>query len=284
VTSKGRNSAAFLAILVAATAAVASGAVPEGDAAPARSSSAPVEAAAAGRTVDEPSGTRPTGVTRIQGRALEGRRTPVVGASVAVRDQDGSGVLYLTSTDARGYVRAMDLPDGTYTVTFRKPGYGVVIKSDVEVRSPLRPVLEVKMEAGARSADPVVAAAAGDPVRFEGRAVDAAGRPVPDVVLRLVRSDGRLDPRGARTAPDGGFAIPDLAVGRWDAEIRGVGFLPVRTPVDADRSLDVTLRLIPQPADYEATALDLMPPETPIAPPALPPADEAGASSGEDPS
>lgn len=216
----------------------------------------------------EESGNGPAGVTRIQGRALEGRRTPVVGASVTVRDQDGAGIVYLTSTDAKGYVRALDLPDGAYAVTFRKPGYGTVVKADVEVRSPLRPVLEVRMAPGDEGTERPVAGAAGR-VRISGRVLDVQGRPVPDVRVRLVRDDGGRDPRRARSGADGVFEIEEIASGRWRAEILGVGFLPVRTPIDADRDLDVVVRLVPQPADYEATALDLMPPETPIPPPAF---------------
>lgn len=213
-------------------------------------------------------GDGPAGVTRIQGRALEGRRTPVVGASVTVRDQDGRGILYLTSTDAKGYVRALDLPDGTYAVTFRKPGYGAVVKADVEVRSPLRPVLEVRMAPGDEESMAQPPRASGS-VRVTGRAVDVLGRPVPDVRVRLVRDDGSRDPRRARSGTLGGFEVGGLAGGRWRAEIVGVGFLPIRSPIDADRDLDVVVRLVPQPADYEATALDLMPPETPIPPPAF---------------
>ena len=213
------------------------------------------------------------GVTKMQGRAYEGRRRPVVGAAVTVRDDGEAGVLVLTSTDARGQLRIQDVPDGRYTVSFRKEGYATVSKDRVEVRSPLRPVIEVPMVAAAGAGDAVARATgaivAPVPTTIAGRVVDVTGAAVPDVRLRLVRTDGEFDPRTARTGPGGRFAIDDLHAGAWNVEVYGVGFLTIRCPVVVDRPLDVTVRLVPQPADFLASALDLMPLEIPVAPPGL---------------
>ncbi len=216
----------------------------------------------------------PAGVTKIQGRAYEGRRRPVVGAAVTVRDEDGAGVLVLTTTDDRGELKVKDVPDGQYVVTFRKEGYRTVRKDRVRVQSPLRPVIEVPMAAAAAddptgAAEAEVAAVEPVPTAVRGRIVDVTGATVPDVRVRLVRTDGRFDPRAVRTGPDGLFAIDGVEAGAWDAEVYGVGYLTIRAPVVVDRDLRVTVRLVPQPADFEASPLDLMPVETPVAPPGL---------------
>lgn len=220
-----------------------------------------------------PATAAPIGVTKIQGQAYAGRRQPVVGAAVTVRDEGEAGVLVLTSTDDRGRLRVKDVPDGLYVVTFRKEGYGTVRKDRVGVKSPLRPVIEVPMSASSSAvvadAEPEVPAIEPVLTAVRGRMVDVADAAVPEVRLRLVRTDGRFDPRAVRSGPDGHFVIEDVEAGAWDAEVYGVGFLPIRAPVVVDRALTVTVRLVPQPTDFEASPLDLMPLEIPIAPPGL---------------
>jgi hypothetical protein len=219
-------------------------------------------------------------ITRIQGRLIEGRRSPVVGASVVVRNEGDGGLLFLTSTGAAGGMRVVDIPDGTYRVVFRKDGYETIEKSGVEVRMPLRAVLEVPMRAdggepsGARDD---TAPAQGDPVDVHGRVRDATGHGVADVRIRFVRGDGSVDPRLVRTDSTGAFVTEELPAGRWNVEVLGVGYLPIRAPVSIDRPSDVTVRLVEQPADFVASPLDLMPPEKPVAPPEL-----EGAPSSED--
>jgi len=209
------------------------------------------------------------GATRLQGQALLGRNRPAVGVSVAIHSEDGAGILYLTSTDARGVLKAVDLPDGTYRVDFRKYGFAPVSKEGVVVRPALRPVLEVRLTpAGEAAAGPAGGdAREGGAVEVRGRVVDPAGSAVPDVRVRVVRGDGGDDPKTARTDADGAFAFASLTPGAWNVEVIGVGFLPIRTPVDIDGPLRVTVRAVPQPADYLAAPIDLMPPEVPIPPP-----------------
>mgnify|MGYP001827058611 FL=1 len=196
----------------------------------------------------------------------------MVGAAVTVRDEGDAGVLVLTATDERGQLRVKDVPDGLYVVTFRKEGYGTVLKDRIQVKSPLRPVIEVPMTAATGppvEAGPEAVGMEPVPTEIRGQVVDVTGTAVPDVRVRLVRSDGRFDPRAVKTGPDGGFAIEGVEAGGWDAEVFGVGFLPIRAPVVVDRDLDVTVRLVPQPNDFEASPLDLMPLEVPVAPPGL---------------
>ena len=80
---------------------------------------------------------------------------------------------------------------------------------------------------------------------------------------------------------DGGFALAEFPSGRWRVETRAVGFLPIWVVANFDVDLEVTLSLVPQPAGYDPSPLELMPPEQPLPParflaePQTPAAEEA---------
>jgi hypothetical protein len=105
--------------------------------------------------------------------------------------------------------------------------------------------------------------------RFFGRVVEVGGEIVPEVTLRLVRLDGAEDPVSIRTGEDGTFSLDGLTSGGWDVEMRGVGYLPIRGPLTLERDVEVVAFLVAQPADYDASVFDLLPPEIPIPPPGI---------------
>ncbi len=211
------------------------------------------------------------GGTRLQGSAELGRRQPVVGATVKAVDESHGRLVMLTSTAADGRFRIEGVPDGTYVVTLDKPGLEPLVKRDVEVKFPTRPTLEVRMQPGPGMAPaaPAASAAAADEsaTTLSGVVTTGESTAVPDVTLRFVREDGSRDPRAVRTGTEGNFEIPDLAPGLWRLEVRGVGYLPVRTVIDVRPGQELRVSLVPQPADYSPGPLDLLPPEEPIPPP-----------------
>jgi hypothetical protein len=209
-------------------------------------------------------------LTRLQGRAYVGRKDPVVGASVVARREDGSGTIFLTTTDDRGLIRIEDLPDGSYRLEIHKSGLGSVVKEAVEVKFPFRPVVEVAMAPEGSSSVPAtgaVPASAGSGIKVAGLVTERSGDGIPEVGIRLIHGDGAADPRLLRSRGDGTFSADGIVPGRYNVEVRGVGFLPVRAGVELDRSSEFAVCLIPQPAEYESSPLDLMPPEEPVPPP-----------------
>lgn len=208
--------------------------------------------------------------TRIQGRAITGRKTPVPGATVRVFSEDNHGVVYLTSTDENGRFRVWGVPDGSYHVTIDRSGFETIVKERVEVRGPIRAVLEVRLEPSI--APKTVAELMGfefDPaslVSVTGSVVDVDGFPVPDVRFVFRRHDGSADPWYLKSSTDGAFRFDDVGSGLWDMEIKGVGYISIRTTVLLDRGGEAQVQLVPQPTDYLASPLDLVPEEIPIAP------------------
>lgn len=240
---------------------------PEAAAVPTEPASSTPEATATADTAARVVPRSVTGDTRIQGRLYEGRRTPVVGASVVVTSETGGDVLYLTTSNDRGEARVLGVPDGDYRVEFRKVGYDTIVKNRVVVDVPLRAVLEVRMETGSEDVEPDLGArATDDTIELVGTVVDAEGAAVPEVDLRLSHPSGERDPKTARTGVDGRFAISGVEAGHWKLAVRGVGYLPIRAIVAVDRTFDVGIRVIPQPPQYVASPADLMPFEEPVPP------------------
>lgn len=213
---------------------------------------------------------------RLQATALEGRRQPVVGAVVLVRPQSGHAYAYVTTTDARGRVRAGGIPDGVYDVEFRREGHATVVKDRVELRPAIRPVLEVMMGPGSPSVPgPAEGEAAPGAVRGDVRTPE--GQVVPDATVELVRADGTLDPLRAISDGAGSFKFEGVAAGIWELEVTAVGYLPIRAPLVVAGDLEAALRVVPQPAEHQALAIDLLPPEIPFPPPGMAIAPPAGA-------
>jgi len=242
VTTTPRIGAALGAIVLTATAGLAL-------APPAASQDAPPAASAGGQ---------------ILGRALLGRNDPVVGAVVVVRPDGDRSAYRATATDARGSFRFDGLPEGSWTCTIAKDGLRPIVKRAIDVRAPYRAVVEVTMEKGA--APPPPPAPSGGAASLSGVVVGEALGGLAEARVRLVPAGGRGDPKTALTAPDGSFALDGLSAGRFDLEIEGPGFLPIRTTVDLAGDATLTARLVPQPPGYDPLPEDLMPLEQPIPP------------------
>lgn len=223
-------------------------------------------------------GDAPPKVTRLQGTVLKGRRDPLVGATVLVRPDGDPSRLWLTATGERGAFRLDDLPNGQYVVAVTRPNFTPIVKDHVVVRFPFRAVVELTMvpaapgaeqDASVGQASGAAAAATGVVVAVSGTVVDLEQRPVADVRLRLVRVDGSHDPRSLRTEADGSFRIDDLPAGLWRVEIAGVGAIGLRKNVTLGADATMRVVMVPQPADYLPSPLELMPPERPIPPAGL---------------
>jgi hypothetical protein len=208
--------------------------------------------------------------SRLQGAALLGRNRFVVGATVLVTRPEKASELFVTASDHRGRFRVDDLPDGDYRVEVRREGLLPVVKENVGLRFPSRAVVEVTMQpvGGAEATAPVEPA--GElpaAVAVRGRVTSREGKPLADIPLRFARPDGREDPVVVRTGADGGFDLPPLSGGRWRLEARVVGFLPIWAELPLADDTELSLSLVPQPAGYAPSPLELMPAEELVAPP-----------------
>jgi hypothetical protein len=209
-------------------------------------------------------------VTRLQGSAFLGRRSGLVGAAVLVREESEPGRVFVTSTDAKGQFQVDGLHDGSYRVWIKRDGYRPVLKTDIEIRFPFRPVVEVLMEpsgAVVETASFPSEDRGGDGLlSIEGMVIERGGEPIGDVRIRLVHPSGEKDPRFLRSAPDGTFGLAGLPAGPWRLEASGVGFLALRMRVGLERDTRFNFSLVRQPASYKPLPLELMPPEQPIPP------------------
>jgi hypothetical protein len=209
--------------------------------------------------------------TWLLGHARTGRRRWVTGAAVLATPESGESRFYVTTTDEKGAYRFESIPEGSYDVTLTKHGLVSVTKDRVELRFPFRSVVEIVMEPGTGESaiggsGPV---SSDTDVVLEGSIRGREKEPLGEVRIRLIRADGTVDPRYALTGAEGRFEMNGLKAGDWHLEILGAGFLPIRVPVTLSGESAVTAILVKQPASYEPQPLDLMPPETPIAPPPL---------------
>ena len=186
-----------------------------------------------------------------------------------VHAREDASRVYLTSSGEGGTFLIDGLPDGEYRVRVARAGLSPVTKDRVSVRFPFRAVVEVTMQPGTGEtapADPASRTVTGERIAVQGQIREQDGAPMPEVRVRLVRIDGRMDPRSLRTGSDGRFAFPDLPAGEWRLGIQGVGFLPIRQPIDLSSDTELSVTMVRQPAQYEPSPLELMPPERPVPP------------------
>jgi hypothetical protein len=211
-----------------------------------------------------------TKLTRLQGSAYLDRRNGVVGASVLARPQTGdTGRLYLTSTDQKGRFKLDRLPEGDYRVEVRRDGLVPVTKDNVVLKFPFRAVVEVPMIPGDDPTGAAAPAGEASSASLVATILTQEGAPASEVTVRIVNDDGRADPRMMQSNDEGRAEFGPIAGGRWTLETRGLGFLPIRAQVELTGSTDLTLVMVPQPGDYEPSALELLPPERPIPPAGL---------------
>jgi hypothetical protein len=219
----------------------------------------------------DPPGEAAERVSQLRGRAYLGRNAPVVGATVLVQSEDRSSALFLTSSDEDGVFRVDGLADGSYRVQVEREGLQPETKEGVSLKFPFRAVVELQMSplavppAGGRDLVPD-ATGDGEPLSLRGRVLESGAGPLGDVQLRFVRLDGREDPQTFRSARDGTFELQPAGAGLWRVEVSGVGYLSQRMALPLHGSAFLTLILVRQPADYDPTPLELMPPEQPIPP------------------
>ena len=92
----------------------------------------------------------------IAGRVIDSSGEPLPGVTVAA---DVSGVAEpeprLAVTDGQGRYRIAGLRAGTYTVTFRLPGFGTAVHQGVEVRGSSTRAVDVELAPGAMLFVPV---------------------------------------------------------------------------------------------------------------------------------
>lgn len=216
----------------------------------------------------DPSAEKPR-LSRLQGRAAVDRRNEVMGATVLVHALGDPSHVYVTSTGAAGAFHVDGLSDGEYLVRVSRSGLRPVTKDRITVRFPFRAVVEITMSPGSGGTAPPDAAsmtASAERVVLSGEIREREGGPMPEVRLRLVRIDGSFDPRSLRTGSDGRFEFADLPAGGWRLDIQGVGFLPMRQPLNLGRDTEASVTMVRQPAGYEPSPLELMPPEQPVPP------------------
>jgi hypothetical protein len=208
-------------------------------------------------------------LTRLQGSAYLDRRNGVVGASVLAQPQGESGRLYLTSTDQRGRFLLDRLPEGDYRVEVRRDGLLPVTKDNVVLKFPFRAVVEVPMQPGDGPAPSAAAAVEPGAASLTATVVNQDGAPAAEVLVRLVNDAGTADPRMLESDEGGRVDFGPIGGGRWTLETRGLGFLPIHAQVVLRGDTDLTLVVVPQPGDYEPSAIELLPPERPIPPASL---------------
>lgn len=220
---------------------------------------------------DAPAASAREKLSQLGGRAYLGRNAPVVGATVLVWPEERNGEVYLTSTDENGVFRVDGLPDGSYSLRVEREGLAAKAKDGIPLKFPFRAVVELNMDPlapGSAEASAVIpdATAAGGPLSLKGLVVEEGAGPMGEVQLRFVRTDGREDPRGLRSLRDGTFEVTGAGAGVWRLEVSAVGYLSQRLALDLQGAAFLKVILVRQPADYDPTPLELMPPEQPIPP------------------
>lgn len=208
----------------------------------------------------------------LRGSAFLDRRNKVVGACVFLQHESDPSHVFLTTTDEDGRFRFDRLPDGFYRLEVRRDGLQPVHKDNVSIKSPFRAVVELPMQPASSigpSAKPESQGDAGKRVDVRGKTVGIDGEPISEVGVRLLRTDAATDPVSAASGEDGEFELLGLPAGHWRLAVHGLGYLPIRSAVKLDSEVYVTLVMVPQPADYQPSPLELLPPERLIPPAAL---------------
>ena len=114
----------------------------------------------------------------ITGQVLDTNGDVLPGVTVEATDSELSVAPPLAVTDGQGRYTVGDLPRGTYTVTFRLPGFGSVVRNGVEVATELPVRLDVPMIFGV--IDPGITISISSP--------SPTTRPGPGILLNCVVS------------------------------------------------------------------------------------------------
>jgi hypothetical protein len=181
-----------------------------------------------------------------------------------VRPEGAITPVRVATTGINGSFAFEGLTDGRYRVEAYHEGYVPDVKTGVQVRAPFRAVVEIMLTRGATPVAP--------PPRVEGTASlsgqvrVARGEPLPEARVRLTRGDGGDEARSMLTDGSGRFSVEGLKAGRWNLEIQGAGWLPLRADLDLAGSVAVEVQLAAQPASYKPPPRDLIVPEEVLPP------------------
>jgi hypothetical protein len=179
---------------------------------------------------------------------------------------DGDGThIYAATTGEAGTFAFDNVAEGTYRGEARREGYASIVKTGIVVKAPYRAVVELLLVKGDSALDP--APVIEGTASLKGRVRVAAGAPVGEVRIRLVRGSGDADPRTVMTDSAGEFVFDGIPAGRWKLEALGAGLLPLRADVDLKGEMTIDLGLARQPANYQPLPQDLIVPEDVIPPP-----------------
>lgn len=156
-------------------------------------------------------------------------------------------------TDSTGRFELTGVPAGAQVVRFRRLGFSSV-EIDWSAVSDTRVEISVRLDALPRQLNPVMTYAREERDRKSGESivtgtvVDAAGTPLPDVVVQLVGSG-----RTTISAGDGQFAFRKLPDGDYVVLVRRLGFAPsskhLRLEGIESRELSFRLRQLPATLD-----------------------------------
>ena len=83
---------------------------------------------------------------RLRGEVMFTRQEPAVGAAVILVKEGDSSRLAVGTTDNHGYFRFESIPAGTYTVGVVKEGASVVLKTGIEVKPPVRSIVDIVLK------------------------------------------------------------------------------------------------------------------------------------------
>ena len=254
--------------------------------APPAQGSAPAQAPAAA----------PTTTGRILGRLTDAGK-PVQGAQVRLLSRSEAGLLRVTSSDQRGEYRFKDLPSGIYDVEVEADGFRLVSKPGVEVKGPFQNIVDVPLARAGGPASPAVppvqgtpgqgipgkpaeAAPVEPPVTVHGTLLNGDRRPVVDVSVLFVASEGTKLYQ-ATSGSDGVFTVESVVPGRYRAVIRSPGHMPVdlkSVEVKPGAGLTLNLSLVDFPLNFKARAEGAPPPELPRVMPGMLPTPAAPAT------
>lgn len=208
---------------------------------------------------------------QIQGKVSLGRNRPVVGAVILVRSETDPGPIWVTASDQFGQFRVQGIPDGTYRVVIRRDGLTRFEQSGLALKAPFRGIVEaVLAPASAPEPGSLPASAPDRSIRVSGTVTGPGGEPAVGAEIRFIRADGSIDPRDARVGAEGTVTMDELPAGRWRVEVLDPGTIPLRATVDIVDDVDLDVRLVAQPANFEVAMEDLIPRERAKAPPGFP--------------
>ncbi|MEW5807316.1 MAG: carboxypeptidase-like regulatory domain-containing protein [Acidobacteriota bacterium] len=219
----------------------------------------------------------------IGGRYYVSRMNNVVGATVKLTFEGGR-ILFITATDSEGRWSFAKIPEGIYGVDLLKEMYLPIGKTNVNVRSPFKTVIELKatpssgaigsirhwsasnMREDKVPSEKVAKHGEGPVFRIEGRVVSKDGNPLPDAEFLLRDFNGERNPIRLYSDNAGYVKVENVQARLLDATVSAIGHLPLRFPLDLDGDLKIQAVMVSQPQNYRYSPSELIPSERPLPP------------------